>query len=114
MCSTMESFCRSFSAENRRSTQDGSTGLDIVAWTRKNLQGDEEFWSFVDVEIASWNEDEQLKAVKLLEFALDWTEFEPRMRPSYERRFRFLMIFRALLIKMNPVGKVRACLFRVF
>lgn len=57
-------------------------GLDIVSWTRKNLQENDECCSFLDVEIGSWNVDEQWKALKLLELALDCTELEPGIRPS--------------------------------
>ncbi|WKA07709.1 hypothetical protein VitviT2T_025495 [Vitis vinifera] len=57
-------------------------GLDIASWTRKNLQENNECCSFLDVEIGSWNVDEQWKALKLLELALDCTELEPGIRPS--------------------------------
>lgn len=57
-------------------------GLDIVAWTKKNLRNDDAYIYFVDQEIYYWDRSEQLMALKLLELALQCTEFLPSLRPS--------------------------------
>lgn len=57
-------------------------GLDIVTWTRKNLGNDDAYIYFVDQEIYYWDRSEQLMALKLLELALQCTEFLPSLRPS--------------------------------
>ncbi|KAK9291850.1 hypothetical protein L1049_019800 [Liquidambar formosana] len=57
-------------------------GLDIVTWTRKNLQEDNEWFCFLDKEISFWDGDEQFKALKLLDLALECTEFAADIRPS--------------------------------
>lgn len=57
-------------------------GLDIVSWTRKNLEEENEsFWLF-DEEISLWDVGEQLKALKLLDLALECTETAADKRPS--------------------------------
>ncbi|GMP25000.1 hypothetical protein CsSME_00002067 [Camellia sinensis var. sinensis] len=57
-------------------------GLDIVSWVRKNLQKkDESFW-FLDEEVGFWDVNEQWKAVKLLDLALQCTEQVAQSRPS--------------------------------
>ncbi|KAJ4835899.1 hypothetical protein Tsubulata_006159 [Turnera subulata] len=57
-------------------------GLDIVSWTRKKLQEDDESICFFDKEISSWERDEQQKALRVLELALECTEFAADARPS--------------------------------
>lgn len=57
-------------------------GLDIVSWTRKNLEEENEsFWLF-DEEISLWDVGEQRKALKLLDLALECTETAADKRPS--------------------------------
>ncbi|KAM4068632.1 hypothetical protein ACB094_12G027600 [Castanea mollissima] len=69
-------------------------GLDIVSWTRKNLQENDECICFLDEEISYWDEDEQQKALKLLDLALECTEQMADRRPSMRDVVAFL-------IKMN-------------
>lgn len=69
-------------------------GLDIVSWTRKNLQENDECICFLDEEISYWDGDEQLKALKLLDLALECTEQMADRRPSMREVVAFL-------IKMN-------------
>ncbi len=69
-------------------------GLDIVYWTRKNLQENDECIRFLDEEISYWDRDEQQKALKLLDLALECTEQVADRRPSMRDVVAFL-------IKMN-------------
>lgn len=54
----------------------------IVSWTRRKLQENDESICFLDEEINFWDGEDQLKALKLLELALDCTEQRAEMRPS--------------------------------
>lgn len=55
---------------------------DIVAWTRKKLQENDEYICFLDEQISLWEIDEQQKALRLLELGLECTEPMPDVRPS--------------------------------
>lgn len=66
-------------------------GVDIVSWTKKNLQADNEWCSFLDMEVSSWNVDEQWKVLKLLDLAMDCTELEPGIRPSMRDLVGYLL-----------------------
>lgn len=57
-------------------------GLDIVSWTRKNLQEKNECIWFFDEDISLWDGDEQQKALMLLDLALECTETAADKRPS--------------------------------
>ncbi|KAB1205188.1 Receptor-like protein kinase [Morella rubra] len=65
-------------------------GLDIVSWTRKNLQENDECICFLDEEISYWGRDGQQKALKLLDMALDCTEQVADRRPSMRDVVGFL------------------------
>lgn len=67
---------------------------DIVTWTRRKLQENHECICFLDREISFWDTDDQLKALRLLELALECTEQVADMRPS----MREVVVF---LIKLN-------------
>jgi len=54
----------------------------MVSWTRKKLQENDECVCFLDREISFWDGDEQQKALKLLELALECTESVADKRPS--------------------------------
>lgn len=69
-------------------------GLDIVSWTKKNLQENDDCICFLDEEINYWDRDEQQKALKLLDLALECTEQVADARPS----MRDVVAFR---IKLN-------------
>ncbi|XVF53306.1 hypothetical protein PTKIN_Ptkin05aG0088800 [Pterospermum kingtungense] len=73
----LEILCRKLPVDS--SFQDG---LDIVAWTREKLQENEEYICFLDEEISLWDNDEQRKALRLLELALECTQAMPDTRPS--------------------------------
>ncbi|CAK7324263.1 unnamed protein product [Dovyalis caffra] len=66
-------------------------GLDIVSWTRKKLQENDECVCFLDREISFWDRDEQQKALKLLELALECTEPVADKRPSMRDVVVFLV-----------------------
>ncbi|KAL5567682.1 hypothetical protein UlMin_024257 [Ulmus minor] len=66
-------------------------GLDIVSWTTKNLQENNEWFRFFDEEISYWDEHEQQKALRLLDLALECTETAPNMRPSMRHVVGFLI-----------------------
>ncbi|XP_017972613.1 PREDICTED: receptor-like protein kinase [Theobroma cacao] len=57
-------------------------GLVIVSWARQNLQDNEEYICFLDEEISLWVNDEQQKALRLLELALHCTQAMADTRPS--------------------------------
>ncbi|MBA0853445.1 hypothetical protein Goshw_017673 [Gossypium schwendimanii] len=57
-------------------------GLDIVSWTRRNLEENEEYICFLDEEINLWTDDEQQRALALLELALQCTQSMADTRPS--------------------------------
>ncbi|TYH06146.1 hypothetical protein ES288_A08G133800v1 [Gossypium darwinii] len=57
-------------------------GLDIVSWTRRNLEENEEYICFLDEEISLWTDDEQQRALALLELALQCTQSMADTRPS--------------------------------
>ncbi|OMO97810.1 hypothetical protein COLO4_14354 [Corchorus olitorius] len=57
-------------------------GQDIVSWTRKNLEENEEYICFLDEEISLWDDDEQRKALRMLELALQCTQAMADTRPS--------------------------------
>lgn len=73
----LEILCRKLAVDS--SIQDG---LDIVAWTREKLKENEEYICFLDEEISLWDNDEQQKALRLLELALQCTQAMPDTRPS--------------------------------
>lgn len=57
-------------------------GLDIVSWTRRNLEENEEYICFLDEEFSFWTDDEQQRALALLELALQCTQSMADTRPS--------------------------------
>ncbi|TYI14617.1 hypothetical protein ES332_A08G133400v1 [Gossypium tomentosum] len=57
-------------------------GLDIVSWTRRTLEENEEYICFLDEEISLWTDDEQQRALALLELALQCTQSMADTRPS--------------------------------
>jgi serine/threonine protein kinase len=73
----LEIVCRKFPVD-----PSFEEGLDIVSWTRKKLQENDECVCFLDREISFWDRDEQQKALKLLELALECTESVADKRPS--------------------------------
>ncbi|KAJ6418884.1 hypothetical protein OIU84_002121 [Salix udensis] len=73
----LEIVCRKFPVD-----PSFEEGLDIVSWTRKKLEENDECVCFLDREISFWNRDEQQKALKLLELALECTESVADKRPS--------------------------------
>ncbi|XWS38044.1 hypothetical protein CRYUN_Cryun19dG0097000 [Craigia yunnanensis] len=73
----LEILCRKLPVDS--SFQDG---LDIVSCTRKNLQENEEYICFLDEEISVWVNNEQQKALRLLEPALQCTQAMADTRPS--------------------------------
>lgn len=73
----LEIVCRKFPVD-----PSFEEGLDIVSWTRKKLQENDECVCFLDREINFWDRDEQQKALKLLELALECTESVADKRPS--------------------------------
>ncbi|XP_041013316.1 leucine-rich repeat receptor-like protein kinase PEPR2 [Juglans microcarpa x Juglans regia] len=66
-------------------------GLDIVSWSKKKLQENDEFIGFFDEEICYWDRDEQQKALKLLDLALECTEQVADARPSMRDVVAFLI-----------------------
>ncbi|XP_022737253.1 receptor protein-tyrosine kinase CEPR1-like [Durio zibethinus] len=56
--------------------------LDIVSCTRNNLLENEEYVCFLDKEISLWLNDKRLKALDLLELALQCTQSMADRRPS--------------------------------
>ncbi|KAK8583539.1 hypothetical protein V6N12_067806 [Hibiscus sabdariffa] len=73
----LEMLCRRLPVDP--SFQDG---LDIVSWTRQKLEENEEYICFLDEEISLWTNDEQRKALRLLELALHCTQSMADTRPS--------------------------------
>lgn len=66
---------------------------DIVSWVRAKLQDNSDDscpFSFLDEEIEYWEEEERIKAVKLLELALSCTQFAYEGRPSMRQVVRDL------------------------
>lgn len=66
---------------------------DIVSWVRAKLQDksdDSYLFSFLDEEIEYWEDEERIKAVKLLELALSCTQFAYEERPSMRQVVRDL------------------------
>ncbi|MCD9644294.1 hypothetical protein HAX54_032476 [Datura stramonium] len=58
-------------------------GLDIVFWVRKNLQrSSNNFLCFLDEEINLWDVDEQWKALKIVDLALQCAQVEASTRPA--------------------------------
>ena len=59
-------------------------GIDIVTWIRSNLkQADHpDIMSRLDEEIVYWHEDEQAKALDLLDLAISCTQTACQSRPS--------------------------------
>ncbi|KAK0593134.1 hypothetical protein LWI29_031573 [Acer saccharum] len=66
-------------------------GVDIVSWTRKKLLENDDSILFLDEEINYWESDDQRKALKLLEMALDCTEQVADTRPSMRDVVGFLI-----------------------
>ncbi|GLT48297.1 hypothetical protein SLA2020_219300 [Shorea laevis] len=56
--------------------------LDIVSWCRGKLQENEESICFLDKEISLWENNEQQKALDLLELAVQCTQIVADRRPS--------------------------------
>lgn len=82
----LELLCRKLQVDPRF-----EEGLDIVSWRRKKLQKNDECICFLDEEISFWDRDEQRKALKLLELALECTELEADVRPSMRDVVGFLI-----------------------
>ncbi|CAN4085643.1 unnamed protein product [Withania somnifera] len=61
----MEFFCRKMLVD-----PSFEEGLEIVFWVRKNLQRSNNFLCFLDEEISVWDVEEQWKALKLVDLAL--------------------------------------------
>lgn len=55
--------------------------LDIVSWIR-NLQKSSDCYCCLDEEIRFWDVEEQSKALRLMDLALQCTEVDPSKRPS--------------------------------
>lgn len=64
---------------------------DIVTWTRWKLQENHECICFLDRDISFWDSDDQLKALRLLELALECTRQVADMRPSMREVVGFLI-----------------------
>ena len=59
-------------------------GIDIVIWLRTNLEHEDRcsIISLMDEEMAYWPEDEQEKALSLLDLAVSCTQVACQSRPS--------------------------------
>ena len=66
-------------------------GLDIVFWVRKNLQRSNNILSFLDEEIRLWNVEEQWKALKIVDLALQCAQLEASIRPAMRDVVRSLV-----------------------
>ncbi|KAJ0046021.1 hypothetical protein Pint_05482 [Pistacia integerrima] len=66
-------------------------GMDIVCWTTKKLQENEECICILDEEINFWDSHDQRKALRLLDLALECTQLVADMRPSMRDVVGFLM-----------------------
>ncbi|ERN08263.1 LRR receptor-like serine/threonine-protein kinase RCH1 [Amborella trichopoda] len=73
----LELLCRKMPVDS--SFEDG---LDIVSWSKKKLQENEDPFFVLDIEMFYWSKKEKLNAVKLLELALSCTQSLPDARPS--------------------------------
>ncbi|KAJ7965269.1 Leucine-rich repeat receptor-like protein kinase [Quillaja saponaria] len=66
-------------------------GLDIVSWTKKKLQDSDECLCFLDEEISYWDKEEQQKALRLLDLAVECTQVVADARPSMRDVVAFLI-----------------------
>ncbi|KAK4362869.1 hypothetical protein RND71_018110 [Anisodus tanguticus] len=73
----LELFCRKMPVD-----PSFEEGLDIVFWVRKNLQRSNNFLSFLDEEISLWDTEEQWKALKIMDLALQCAQPEASTRPA--------------------------------
>ncbi|WMV20807.1 hypothetical protein MTR67_014192 [Solanum verrucosum] len=82
----LELFCRKMPVD-----PSFEEGLDIVFWVRKNLQRSNNFLSFLDEEIRLWNVEEQWKALKIVDLALQCAQLEASTRPAMRDVVRSLV-----------------------
>ncbi|MCE5166540.1 hypothetical protein HAX54_021507 [Datura stramonium] len=83
----LELFCRKMPVD-----PSFEEGLDIVFWVRKNLQrSSNNFLCFLDEEINLWDVDEQWKALKIVDLALQCAQVEASTRPAMRDVVRFLI-----------------------
>ncbi|XP_060203974.1 LRR receptor-like serine/threonine-protein kinase GSO1 [Lycium barbarum] len=73
----LELFCRKMPVD-----PSFEEGLDIVFWVRKNLQRSNNFHCFLDEEISLWDVEEQWKALKIVDLALQCAQLEASTRPA--------------------------------
>lgn len=66
-------------------------GVDLVTWTRKSLEENSDCSCSFDEEINYWDGNEQHKALRLLDLALECTETTPAIRPSMRDVVGFLI-----------------------
>lgn len=66
-------------------------GIDLVTWTRKSLEENSDCSCLFDEEINYWDGNDQQKALRLLDLALECTETTPAMRPSMRDVVGFLI-----------------------
>ncbi|KAF3636096.1 putative protein-like [Capsicum annuum] len=73
----LELFCRKMPVDTSF-----EEGLDIIFWVRKHLQRSNNFFCFLDEEISLWDVEEQWKALKIVDLALQCAQLEPSTRPA--------------------------------
>ncbi|CAN4089480.1 unnamed protein product [Withania somnifera] len=82
----LELFCRKMPID-----PSFEEGLDIIFWVRKNLQRSNNFLCFLDEEISLWDVEEQLKALKIVDLALQCAQPEASTRPAMRDVVRSLI-----------------------
>ncbi|XP_060202818.1 LRR receptor-like serine/threonine-protein kinase GSO1 [Lycium barbarum] len=82
----LELFCRKMPVD-----PSFEEGLDIVFWVRKNLQRSNNFLCFLDEEISLWEVEEQRKALKIVDLALQCAQLEASTRPAMRDVVRSLL-----------------------
>ncbi|KAF3677134.1 putative protein IQ-DOMAIN 14-like [Capsicum annuum] len=82
----LELFCRKMPVDTSF-----EEGLDIVFWVRKHLQRSNNFLCFLDEEITLWDVEEQRKALKIVDLALQCAQLEPSIRPAMRDVVRSLI-----------------------
>ncbi|KAM3381725.1 hypothetical protein P3S68_007298 [Capsicum galapagoense] len=82
----LELFCRKMPVDTSF-----EEGLDIIFWVRKHLQRSNNFFCFLDEEISLWDVEEQWKALKIVDLALQCAQLEPSTRPAMRDVVRSLV-----------------------
>ncbi|XP_016490225.1 uncharacterized protein LOC107810020 [Nicotiana tabacum] len=82
----LELFCRKLPVD-----PSFEEGLDIISWVRKYLQRSNNFFCFLDEEIRLWDAEEQWKALKIVDLALQCAQPEANARPAMRDVVRSLV-----------------------